>query len=186
MPASLRASSVLRGPGGGARIRARFRPPAAPMSFHLSSRLKFAVAWSVVGLLGVLGGWLNYRARESEMMRHLLAHARLSAVAIPTGELDRLRGGREDVGTPSYRELKDRLRRLKAVEPSVRFVYVFRAAPGTKQVIYLGIPRSRAPRTSRCPATTIRRRRTRRGCSESCARASPRRRGRWPTILGCG
>ncbi|MEX2044993.1 MAG: ATP-binding protein, partial [Opitutus sp.] len=57
--------------------------------------------------------------------------------AFDAGELRRLAGSREDSGTPVYAAVKQKLRRLRAVQPGVRFVYIFRAGPEADRVIFL-------------------------------------------------
>jgi hypothetical protein len=85
-----------------------------------------------------VAGGVTYRSRERQRRRELLDHAQLGAVAFEAAEIRRLGGARDEVGTPGYVALKERLRRLRAVDPRVRFVYVFRFRPETGKVIYLG------------------------------------------------
>ncbi len=68
----------------------------------------------------------------------LIDDAKRCAVAFEMGEMKALVGARADVATPEYALVKRRLMALQAVTPRVRFVYVFRALPAQKKVIYLG------------------------------------------------
>lgn len=71
------------------------------------------------------------------MTATLLNNATLSAVAIEQSELARLTGTRADLGTAPCAAMKARLQKLSAVDPRVRFVYIFRAGPGPGTVVYL-------------------------------------------------
>src|SRR5262245_55830144 len=71
------------------------------------------------------------------MRRDLLEDARRSTVAFGAAELAQLTGSREDLGTPAYLAVKERLRRLRIVDARVRFVYIFRFRPETGDVIFL-------------------------------------------------
>ena len=71
------------------------------------------------------------------MRLELLKDAQRSAVAFDAVELQQLAGTREDAGTGVYAAVKERLRRVKAVDPRVRYVYIFRVLPATGKVVFL-------------------------------------------------
>ncbi|MBI4624538.1 MAG: response regulator [Verrucomicrobia bacterium] len=100
--------------------------------------MKTAAIWLAIFLAGAAVGWLGYRARRTQMLGQLLDDARRSAVAIEPGDLRRLAGTRADVATAAYAALKDRLQKLRAVDPRVRVVHLYRFVPETGKVVYLG------------------------------------------------
>ncbi len=107
------------------------------MSNHRTRTLMVAGVWAAIVLAGLASGWLSARARRSAMLAELMADAERSALALNSRELEELAGSRADLGTPAYAELKQRLRRLQSIRPTIRFVYVFRrTAEGG--VIFLG------------------------------------------------
>ncbi len=109
------------------------------MSSHLARNLKPIAAWSIVAIAGAATGWFNARAHRTEHLADLRGDAKRSAVAFEGHELRGLSGTRADLGTPAYAAIKERLRKLQAVTPEVRFVYIFRAeaAGAGGKVIYL-------------------------------------------------
>ena len=102
-----------------------------------SRKLKLTVACALIALVGAaVGGW-SYRERNASLRLELLDDARRSSVAFDSAELSRLAGAPNDVGTPVYRGVKDRLRRLKTVDQRVRNVYILRVQPETGKVVFL-------------------------------------------------
>jgi PAS domain S-box-containing protein len=71
------------------------------------------------------------------MRAKLLDDARRSTVAIDPAELAHLTGTPADLPTRSYAIVKDRLRQLRAVNPDVRFVYLFRFKPELQKMVFL-------------------------------------------------
>ena len=108
------------------------------MPSYLANRLQRISAWVAIGLAGAVVGWWNSRALEIARRADLTERASLAAVAFDEGNLRQLPGARTDVGTPGYTALKARLRQVKAADPVVRFVYIFRCLPETGKVIFLG------------------------------------------------
>ena len=115
------------------------------MSFLSLQRLPLAAAWGAIALAGLAAGWFAQRARDAAMRERLMEDARRSVVAIETDWLARLAGTPADADTPDYAALKARLQQLAAVDPAVRFVYVFRAPGGERPVVFLA---DSAPRGS--------------------------------------
>ncbi|MES2693825.1 MAG: ATP-binding protein [Verrucomicrobiota bacterium] len=107
------------------------------MSQHLKRRLQLIAAWGAIILAGAIVGWLSHRGHDVEMRGQLMDDARRSAAAFDRAQLATLGASRAEVGTPGYAALKQRLSRLAAVDPSVRFVYIFRADATTRQVTYV-------------------------------------------------
>src|SRR5205809_7309216 len=99
------------------------------MSTDNSRHLKLTAAWFVLATTGLVAGVWGYRTRDADMRARLLGDARRSLVAIDAAELSRLTGSRADMTAPTYAEVKDRLRRLRAVNPDVQFVSLFRFDP---------------------------------------------------------
>ena len=104
---------------------------------HLG-KTKIAIVWGLIGLGGAVAGWLGFRSEEARMTSDLMDDARRCAVVFEAGELRRLTGTRADLQSPVYATMKRRLVDLQAVNPRVRFVYVFRGLPDVNKVIYLG------------------------------------------------
>lgn len=89
-------------------------------------------------LLGIVGGLMTARGRDREMREDLKDDARRSAAAFDRAALGELTATRADLGTPAYEHFKGRLQRLRAVDERVRFVYIFRADPATRGVVFIG------------------------------------------------
>ena len=92
----------------------------------------------LIVIAGVAVGVWNYRARDEAKLASLRNDAQRSAVAFDAAELRQLRGTRDDAATAVYAAVKARLRKLAAVDPRVRFVYIFRSKPETGQVRFIG------------------------------------------------
>lgn len=99
--------------------------------------LRIAAVWCVIALAGVAAGWVAYRTERTTLRGDLINNTVRSALAFDAADLRRLAGTREDVGTPEYAAVKHKLRRLRAAQPDVRFVYLFRSGPDPARVIFL-------------------------------------------------
>jgi hypothetical protein len=130
---------------------------------HLS-KVQIAVAWSVIFLAGVAGGWVGKERERERVLTELSDDTKRCAVAFEGAELRRLTGSRADTENPVYAATKRRLIELQAVNPRVRFVYIFRSVPGTDKVIFLADSAVAGAKDESCRATIIPRRRSRRGC----------------------
>ena len=106
--------------------------------FHHLEKTKVAGIWGLIALVGAVAGWRGFRSEEVRLTSDLIDDARRCAVVFEGPELRRLAGARADGQSPIYAEMKRRLGDLQAVNPRVRFVYIFRSSPETGQVIYLG------------------------------------------------
>lgn len=103
---------------------------------HLS-KVQIAVAWSVIFVAGVAGGWFGAGRERGRVLTELSDDTKRCAVAFEGAELRQLAGSRADLQNPVYAATKRRLIELQAVNPRVRFVYIFRSVPGTGKVIFL-------------------------------------------------
>jgi PAS domain S-box-containing protein len=103
---------------------------------HLS-KVQIAVAWSVIFAAGIAGGWIGKERERSRVLTELSDDTKRCAVAFEGAELRRLTGSRADTENPVYAATKRRLIELQAVNPRVRFVYIFRSLPETGKVIFL-------------------------------------------------
>ncbi len=103
---------------------------------HLS-KVQIVVAWSVIFFAGVAGGWFGKGRERERVLTELSDDTKRCAVAFEGAELRRLTGSRADTENPVYAATKRRLIELQAVNPRVRFVYIFRSVPGTDKVIFL-------------------------------------------------
>jgi PAS domain S-box-containing protein len=103
----------------------------------LRSRASTALTVASIVLIGLLvGGW-RASAVRAEVLDELLDNARRCAIAFDPAEMRRLTGTAADTDTAVYRSVKDRLMRFRAVDPSVRFVYLFRHLPQKDDVVFL-------------------------------------------------
>ena len=107
------------------------------MTQHTLRKLKIAALWLAILVAGIAAGWTGYRREESRMLVTLLNVAQRSAVAIDPTELRRLTGTPADLTGGTYAAMKERLQKLRAVDPQVRFVYIFRFVPETGKVIFM-------------------------------------------------
>jgi PAS domain S-box-containing protein len=89
---------------------------------------KLFVAAACVGLAaaGALAGWWNFRARSAALHAQLQQDAARAAVALRWSELQILRGGSADAGSPVFAAVRAQLHQLRVLDPAVRAVYVVR------------------------------------------------------------
>ncbi len=99
--------------------------------------IRTIAAWSAIVLAGVLAGWFGQQHRRQQVVEELLDDAKRAAVAFDGIETQRLAGTRADLNTAAYQVVKHRLQSLRAISASIRFVYIFRTVPGTKNVVFL-------------------------------------------------
>jgi PAS domain S-box-containing protein len=107
------------------------------MLLTLIRKVRPAAVWAVILLAGAVAGWFGRDARRQRVTAELVSDAKRSAVAFDPAELRSLTGTRADLASPLYATVKNRLRNLRAVNPKVRFVYLFRSQPDG-QVVFLG------------------------------------------------
>ncbi len=100
-------------------------------------KLKVAIACTFIAIVGAAVGAWSYQSRNTALRLELLEDARRSTVAFDGTELARLAGSPSDLGSPVYIGIKDRLRRIKTVDPRVRSIYLVRARADSGQVVYL-------------------------------------------------
>lgn len=127
----MRAFGIAR--GWAARL-----PASPPFMLHHLDKFKIAAVWGLIALIGAVAGWLGWRGEQTRQLADLIDDAKRCAVAFEAGELRGLTGTRADAERPAYAVMKRRLSALRAVNPRVRFVYIFRSVPETGKVIYLG------------------------------------------------
>jgi len=96
--------------------------------------LLFSCVIIITGLL--TGRWGYVQARDSLLAKLTLDAERAAAVFDQT-ETARLTGTPTDVDGPAYAAIKHRLIHYRQADPSVRFVYLFRYDPESKQVVFL-------------------------------------------------
>ncbi len=107
------------------------------MMILLRSRASTALTVASIVLIGSLVGIWRASAVRAGILDELLDNARRCAIAFDPMEMQRLTGTAADADTAVYRAVKDRLRRFQAVDPAVRFVYVFRHLPQKDEVVFL-------------------------------------------------
>ncbi|HEY0946484.1 MAG TPA: ATP-binding protein [Opitutaceae bacterium] len=91
-------------------------------------RLLIAI-FMIVGVGLGAGAW-KHRRVEEEMLGALRDTVRRGALAFLPEELRALQGVREDLQTPAYRAVKDRLLRLRPAHGRAAHLYVVRLLPG--------------------------------------------------------
>lgn len=101
------------------------------------SRASVAFTVTAIVLLGIAVGAGRARAVRGQILAGLIDNARRCTIAFDPAELRQLSGTAADANTVVYRSVKDRLVRFQAVEPSVRFVYIFRHLPQKDEVVFL-------------------------------------------------
>ena len=106
------------------------------MRLRLNKRRALFAALGIALIALAAGRWGRETARE-EMFSELMRDVAGFAAAFDAEEVSRLSGTRSDLHTADYETVKRRLMRFRAIDPSVRFVYIFRQIPGTKRVIFL-------------------------------------------------
>ncbi|MDP2138129.1 MAG: PAS domain S-box protein, partial [Candidatus Didemnitutus sp.] len=90
-------------------------------------------------ILVLAGMTARHRAEQLRvaMTQQLLDWANRCAIAFVTEDTRALTGTRADLATGDYLAVKDRLQRLRAVTPDVRFIYLFRSTTVTGRVVFL-------------------------------------------------
>lgn len=98
---------------------------------------QFALIAVGIALIGALAGWWSRERLQTRRFAELEADARRCALAFQLAEVKTLRGERADEATAPHLSIKTRLKELRAVQPTVRFVSLFRYLPDRGRVIYL-------------------------------------------------
>lgn len=100
-------------------------------------RLPVLLAWLGIVALGILAAWWSGEKRHEAQFADLIDRAEHCAVAFVTEDTAQLSGTASEVSSTSYRTVKERLMRLRAVNPSIRFVYLFRTTDQPGRVVFL-------------------------------------------------
>ena len=88
-------------------------------------------------LAGLLAGRWGYMQERSRLLANLVRDAERVAAIIDIGDAGQLTGTKADLQSPMYGTVKSRLMRYRATDEAIRFVYIFRVVPGTRDVIFL-------------------------------------------------
>jgi PAS domain S-box-containing protein len=107
------------------------------MSNPPSSKLRLAAAGGLIVLAGAAVGTWCYQDRDRVMRAGLIDEARRSIAAFEPVDLRRLSGTRYDLGTEAYRMVKERLGRLKAVDPRLRTIALLRHLSDPGRIVVL-------------------------------------------------
>lgn len=91
----------------------------------------------LIAVLGAVAAWWSAAAHRATLLRQLIDRAQHSAVAFVASDVAALTGTAADLNLSEYRAVKDRLIRLRAVSPGIRFVYLFRSTPQPGHVVFL-------------------------------------------------
>ncbi|MCC6416256.1 MAG: response regulator [Opitutaceae bacterium] len=90
-----------------------------------------------IALVGLLAGRWAYVQERDRLLAELVRDAERVAALVDHDVLSQLTGTAADAASPAYAALKTRLKRYRVTNASIRFIYVFRVVPGTRQVVFL-------------------------------------------------
>jgi hypothetical protein len=107
------------------------------MSKSPSSKLRLAAAGGLIVVAGAAVGTWSHQDRDRVMRASLVDEARRAIAAFEPVDLRRLTGTRLDLGTETYRAWKERLGRLKAVDPRLRSIVLLRLQPAPGPIVVL-------------------------------------------------
>ncbi len=100
-------------------------------------RHRFLLLSCGIFIAGLLAGFWGYVEARHRLLSDLTHDAERAAAAIDATETAQLTATDADLLNPNYAAIKARLTRYRSVDLRVRFIYVFRVVPDTKQVIFL-------------------------------------------------
>jgi two-component system sensor histidine kinase/response regulator len=100
------------------------------------SKVWQSIGWLVVLAAGAAAGLAGQRAARAAAVEALVDDLRRSTATFESAELDALQATEADRANPAYRAVKDRLIRLRAVEPNVSRLELVRQ-PGGAEVARL-------------------------------------------------
>ncbi|MBI2511638.1 MAG: PAS domain S-box protein [Opitutae bacterium] len=101
------------------------------------STLRVTAGWLTIAGLGLAIAWWSAERRRTALFQQLIDRAQHGAVAFASEDVAALTGTSADLNRPEYRAVKDRLIRLRAVSPGIRFVYLFRSTAQAGRVVFL-------------------------------------------------
>jgi len=88
-------------------------------------------------LAGLLAGRWGFMQERSRLLSNLVRDAERVAAVIDSEHTEQLTGTEADLQLPLYATVKSRLMRYRATDEAIRFVYIFRVVPGTRDVVFL-------------------------------------------------
>ena len=101
------------------------------------SRSKIVFISLLILCLGLAAGAWAYRQESIAKRDALIADTTRHALAFDLAEVRALTGTRADLQSPVYARIKDRLVRLRASQPAVRFLYFIRYDPALGRAVFL-------------------------------------------------
>ncbi len=101
------------------------------------SIFRTVAVWLLILVLAGVAGRHRADQRRVVLTQQLLDQANRCAIAFGAEDTRALTGTRADLGTAPYLAVKDRLQRLRAVNPDVRFIYLLRSTGVTGRVVFL-------------------------------------------------
>jgi PAS domain S-box-containing protein len=99
--------------------------------------LRFLTLGLSIAVLAAVAAWWRGAQLQRTLRQELIDRAQHYAVAFVTDDMAVLNGTRTDLQQREYRAVKDRLLRLHAVSPGLRFVYLFRSTNEPGRVVFL-------------------------------------------------
>ncbi len=106
------------------------------MLAHLSKPKIYAI-WALIFLLGAASAYVGFTEARDRILGGLIEDARRSALGFGSDDVRPLTATKDDLKSEKYTHLKERLKRMRAINPRVRFVYIFRYSPATGKVTFL-------------------------------------------------
>lgn len=88
-------------------------------------------------LAGLFAGRWGYVQERSHLLASLVHDAERVVAIIDNEDVARLTGTEDDTQSPVYAAVKSRLMRYRATDKAIRFVYIFRVMPVTREVVFL-------------------------------------------------
>ena len=114
-----------------------------------SRKTPLSLAIAVIFAAGFAAGYWRYDETRKGLLADLVITARRCALAFDPREVSQLTGTTDDLARPDLVAVKERLIRLRQIEPGIRSVYLFRLLPTTGKISLLvdsGGDRATSPR----------------------------------------
>ena len=89
--------------------------------------------WHIIALMIIIAGvfltiW-TAQQQDQQLRTELLTKAKIATEIIDPAPLETLTGSSSDITSPDYQQLKAKMARIRAVDPSIRFTYLLGQGP---------------------------------------------------------
>ncbi len=112
--------------------------PSFLMTKLLSKRIFSFLVIIVILSVGGFATWLEANFANRFMRDIMTAEARMLIQSIDPAKVGRLTGTSKDLLSPDYRDLRNRLIRIREVNPRYRYLYMFGQRPGSPPFFFMG------------------------------------------------